>query len=203
MDKKPLSSEQNPIKKKRPEEFELEENEVYSINIMLSNGDGKVRPGETRTTVYQKSSESGYNLKLKTSRGILNEINHNFQYFPFTLRSFKDIIKARMAINELATHKNVDTLPVLYEKPGKLVVQKRYIVILLPNKTLKLALESETPINVEVSKNSKDVEMGDNTVTATPVSSSRKRKTEVSDDMEDVNVSNDANKKRSKRKNAH
>jgi curved DNA binding protein len=190
-----------PDQKKKPEEFELEENEVYSINIMLSNGDGKVRPGETRTTVYQKSSQSGYNLKLKTSRGIFNEINHNFQYFPFTLRSFKDIIKARMGINELVTHNNVDPLPVLFEKPDKLVVQKRYVVILLPNKTLKLALESEVPMKIEVSKSNKDVEMGDNTV-ATPVSatSSRKRKPEASDDMEGVTVSNGANQKSSKRK---
>jgi curved DNA binding protein len=181
------------------EEFTLQENEVYSINILLSTGDGKPKPGETRTTIFQKSKDISYNLKLKSSRSAFNEINHKFQYFPFTLRSFEDVNKARMGITELVNHLVVDPFPVLFEKPGKLVAQKRYLVFVLPGKKVKLALKSVSEEVESKKSNDKDVVMEENSLTSSTPPPSRKRSIESSE-MEDVTSSSQAKKRLQKKK---
>lgn len=195
-----LSSNLNQTKK--IEEFSLNKNEIYSINILLSTGEGKPKPGEIKTTVFKKYLDTTFNLRLKASRAVFNEINHKFQYFPFTLRSFQDVIKARLAMNELAKQGVVEPFPVLFEKPDKLVAQKRYIVLLLPDKTLKLAHVSDSAMHIEGSnKTDKDFEMEEVSQTPTPiVQKSRKRNLDITSEMEGVTLTNPSQKANSKRK---
>ena len=68
------------------EEFEFEENQVYCVDILMSSGEGKAKEIETKTTVYKRAVDREYNLKMKASRYVFNEINQRFPTFPFTLR---------------------------------------------------------------------------------------------------------------------
>ena len=43
--------------------------DVFTVDILVSTGDGKTKDKDTRTTVYKKT-ENAYSLKMKASRGM-------------------------------------------------------------------------------------------------------------------------------------
>ena len=43
--------------------------EAYAIDLIVSTGEGRTKPIDTRTTVFRKTEEI-YQLKMKASRGI-------------------------------------------------------------------------------------------------------------------------------------
>jgi len=119
------------------EEFEFEENQVYSIDIVMSTGEGKSKELETRTTIYKRAVDQNYLLKMKASRYVLNEINQHFPTFPFTLRAL-DEKRGRLGITECIKHDLVYPYPVLYEKQGEFVAQYKFTVLVLPSGTDRL-----------------------------------------------------------------
>jgi len=119
------------------DEFEFEDYEVYSVDIVMSTGEGKSRETETRTTIYKRAVDQNYLLKLKTSRYVFNEVNKRFPTLPFTLRSL-DEKQARLGITELINHGLVSAYPVLYEKPGEFVAQFKCTVLITPTGTVRL-----------------------------------------------------------------
>lgn len=111
--------------------FEL--NEVYSIDIAMSTGDGKPKEMEARTTIFKRSVDKNYMLKMRSSRTLFNEINTKFPALPFTLRALDDERQARMGIVECLKHELVYPYPVLYEKKGDHVVHFKFTVLILPS----------------------------------------------------------------------
>merc|ERR1712072_1665596 len=79
-------------------------NEVYSIDIAMSTGDGKPKEMESRTTIFKRSVDKNYMLKMRSSRTLFNEINAKFPALPFGLRSLDDERQARMGIVECLKH---------------------------------------------------------------------------------------------------
>ncbi|KAL2902091.1 ERBB-3 BINDING PROTEIN 1 [Bienertia sinuspersici] len=111
----------------RVDDAEFEENEVYSIDIAASTGDGKPRMlDEKQTTIYKRAVDKNYHLKIKASRFILSEINQKFPIMPFTAR-------ARLGLVECVTHDLLQPYPVLHEKPGDYVAHTKFTVLLMPN----------------------------------------------------------------------
>lgn len=100
----------------------FEEGEVYGVDILVSTGEGKVRSGDTATTVYKKNDIT-YQLKLQTSRATISEVQKKAGTFPFTIRSLSDPKKARMGLKESVSHNLVTPYDVVYEKSGEIVVQ--------------------------------------------------------------------------------
>lgn len=99
----------------------------------MSTGDGKTREGEGRTTIFKRSPDGSYNLKMKAARALMTEVNKRFTTMPFTLRATSDEKNARLGITEMLTHNLVDPLPVVYERDGELVAQIKFTTLLLPN----------------------------------------------------------------------
>jgi len=102
----------------------------------MSTGEGKPRELDTRTSVFRKTSQV-YNLKMKASRYVHNEIATRFNTMPFTLRAL-DEKRGRLGIVECVKHDVVESYPVLYEKDGEFVAQFKFTVLLLPNSIQKL-----------------------------------------------------------------
>jgi len=73
------------------EEFEFELNEVYSIDIVMSTGEGKGKETELRNTVYKRAVENSYLLKTQKARQFISEVNKRFPALPFTLRAIEEI----------------------------------------------------------------------------------------------------------------
>lgn len=118
------------------EDCTFEENEVYIIDILMSTGEGKTKPGDAKTTVYKKT-DNIYNLKLAASRYVITEVSKRFGQLPFTLRAL-DEKRGRLGIVECLKNNLVEDYPVVYEQEGEFVAQFKFTVLLLPNSIQKL-----------------------------------------------------------------
>lgn len=125
-------------------EFKL--HEVYALDVLVSTGDGKPRPSELRTTVYKKKNII-YQLKMKTSRQFLNEVEKRFALMPFSLRLFEDEKMARLGVIECVKHDLVEPYPIYFEKEGEFVAEFKYTVLIMPNGTTKI---TGLPIDLEM-----------------------------------------------------
>ena len=117
------------------EEFALYE--VYAIDILISSGEGKPRETDIRTTVYKKK-DFVYQLRMKSSRAFLSEVEKRYSLMPFTLRHFEDEKRARMGVIECAKHELVEPYPVYQERDGEFVAEFKFTVLLMPNGQMKI-----------------------------------------------------------------
>lgn len=132
------------------EECEFEENEVYSIDIMMSTGEGKAPvERETRATVYKRNADLQYRVKMKASQQIFAEINKRFITMPFTLRAISDERVAKLGITECRKHDLVLPYPVLYEADGAFVAQVKFTALVMPSVTHRLSVQPELPLKSE------------------------------------------------------
>jgi curved DNA binding protein len=136
------------LKEPSPEELEegeekvpqctFEQGEVYAVDVAMSTGDGKAKPGILRTTVYKRNVETNYRLKMKASRFVLSEVDKKFPTLPFTLRHFGDEERqAKMGVTECVAHGLLTPYPSLHEKTGK-VAHFKCTVLLLPSGTSRV-----------------------------------------------------------------
>jgi len=125
-----------PMVDQRVEKCTFDVNDVWCIDVVMSTGEGVARERDVRTTVYKRSLETTYMLKLKASRYLLQQINRKAPVFPFTLRSIDDERQARMGVSEMASHGMVEPYPVLFEKDREFIAQFKTTVFVLPKQTL-------------------------------------------------------------------
>lgn len=101
------------------EECELEVGDVLQLDVCMTSGEGKMRLGEERTTVFKRVADVSYKLKMKASRYVLKEVSNKFATLPFTLRAFTDEKQARMGVLECTKHGLLEEYKVMYEKAGE------------------------------------------------------------------------------------
>ncbi|CAM9980480.1 unnamed protein product [Ascophyllum nodosum] len=122
----------------REKEVTFEANEVYGVNVLVSSGDGKVREQDLRTTVFKRNANKSYQLKMKASRYLYNEVNTRFPSLPFSLRAFEDEKQARLGVVECASHELLTSYPVMFSQRGAVNAHFRCTVLLLPSGTSKV-----------------------------------------------------------------
>jgi curved DNA binding protein len=127
---------EEPEEEKVPE-CTFEQAEVYAVDVAMSTGDGRARPGELRTTVFKRNVEKQYLLKVKASRQVLAEVDKKFPTLPFTMRHLTDVRTARLGINECIAHGLLTPYPSLHEYSGK-VAHFKCTVLLLPSGTTRV-----------------------------------------------------------------
>jgi len=135
------------LKDPSPEELEegeekvpsctFEQGEVYAVDVCMSTGEGKCKPGELRTTVFKRNVETQYRLKMKASRAVLTEVDKKYPTLPFTLRHFEDERSAKMGITECVAHGLLTPYPSLHEYDGQ-VAHFKCTVLLLSSGTTKV-----------------------------------------------------------------
>jgi curved DNA binding protein len=145
-------------------ECTFEQAEVYAVDVALSSGDGKARPGELRTTVFKRNVEKQYHLKVKASRQVLAEVDKKFPTLPFTLRHLSDIRTARLGISECIAHGLLTPYPSLHEYSGK-VAHFKCTVLLMPSGTTRVTglslpeyFKTDKQPDEEIQKILKDIE---------------------------------------------
>lgn len=116
----------------------FEQFEVYAIDVAVSTGDGKARPGDLRTTVFKRNVEANYRLKMKASRTVLSEIDKKYPTLPFTIRHFDDERIAKMGVTECVARGLLTPYPSLFEKKGDHVAHFKCTVLLLPSGTTRV-----------------------------------------------------------------
>lgn len=96
-------------------DFEVEANQVYQINIVLSTGNGQVKNTEYKPFVYQRDVNKSYQLKMKSARLAYAEVNANHTVFPFAMRALSSNT-SRLGLTSLLHHELVTAHPVMRTK---------------------------------------------------------------------------------------
>jgi methionine aminopeptidase len=122
------------------EKVEFEDSQCWSIDIIMSTGEGKPKLGDAKTSVYKRVADGKYSLKQASSRELLNHITKVYDTLAFSQRSVREVMgsKALMALKEMNEHQMLNDYPVLYEKKGDLVAQFKFTVLIQPSKIEKL-----------------------------------------------------------------
>merc|ERR1711934_609481 len=112
------------------EEEEIEELDVFAIDIIMSTGEGKpVEKDENKTTIYKHQVDQTYNLKMKASREVFSQVTGDHPTLPFTLRQYEGS-RTRLGMKECINHDLFTTYPVLEEKEGDFVAHCKFTVLL-------------------------------------------------------------------------
>eukprot|EP01084_Bolivina_argentea_P258179 435162_1 len=122
------------------EECEFEANEVYTVDVAVSSGEGRPREGIIAPTVFKRAAENNYQLKIKAARVLLTEVNNRFPALPFALRAFSadEQRQAKLGLKECMTHQLLHAYPVMYERPGDHVAHCKFTILLLPSGTSRV-----------------------------------------------------------------
>jgi curved DNA binding protein len=120
------------------DECTFEQAEVYAVDVAMSTGDGRPRPGALRTTVFKRNVEANYRLKMKNSRSLLQQVDKKFPTLPFTLAHFEDERSAKMGVTECQAHGLLTPYPVLHEAKEAKVAHFKCTVLLLPSGTARV-----------------------------------------------------------------
>lgn len=131
--------------------FEFEEGQVFGLDILMSTGEGKVKASEARTTIY-KLTGNNYQLKLKSSHLVLNEIKRKASHFPFSIKNLDDPTKGRTGLKENCNHGVMIAYDVYQEKEGEQIAQVYVTVALTKNGLVKL---TSSPFDESVVKSEK------------------------------------------------
>ncbi|KAG0294284.1 hypothetical protein BGZ98_001830, partial [Dissophora globulifera] len=127
-----------PDEENRPvQDFVFVANEAYTLNILVSSGDGTCREGLAKPTVYSRNVHQNYNLKLKSARAAFSAISNDFGVFPFTIRALEDK-RHRLGVTELASHNLLTPYPVYYTRASDKVAQFKMTVLIAANGTTRI-----------------------------------------------------------------
>merc|ERR1712113_703736 len=111
-------------------EITFEKFQVWTVDVVMSTGEGKPIEKHAATTIFRRDLSSSYRLKMTASRYLFNEIAGRFSHFPFSINSIEDVKKARLGTGEMKKHGMLHAFPVLYEKEGALVCHVQFTVLL-------------------------------------------------------------------------
>ncbi|KAG0168803.1 putative metalloprotease arx1 [Apophysomyces sp. BC1034] len=126
-------------------DFEIEANQVYQLNVVLTTGDGKVKSSEHKSYVYQRDVNSSYQLKMKAARVAYRQINEKHTVFPFSTRALSGN-QARLGLSSLLTHNLVTPYPVMRSSTtSDIVAQFKATVLVMPDGQLRTTLPQQLP----------------------------------------------------------
>jgi len=121
------------------DDIELQLNEVYCLDLVMSTGEGKPRESaDHKPTVYKRAVEVSYSLKTQKARQFISEVNHRFPTLPFTCRAFEDDQVCRIGISEAKRHELLHEYPIVKERDGEFVAQFKFTLLLLPTGQKKI-----------------------------------------------------------------
>lgn len=123
--------------KKEIKNMEFAVHEVYTMDVFVTRGSGKMKEYDTTTTVHKRTEEV-YQLKMKASRAFYSEVSNRFTLMPFTLRAFEDEKKAKMGLKECVTHELLLPYVVQQNAEGNCVAQFKYTVLIVPNGNIRI-----------------------------------------------------------------
>lgn len=114
-------------------DYTLEAGQVWTLDVVMSSGKGKLREGDTRPAVHKVALDANYTLKMESARELQREIDAKYQTFPFALRNV-ETKRARLGLSEMVKHNTVVPLPVLYERNDEVVGHFKITVLITGKK---------------------------------------------------------------------
>ncbi|KAJ2961080.1 hypothetical protein NQZ79_g3613 [Umbelopsis isabellina] len=126
-------------------EFALEHNEVYALNVMICAGEGTVKDSEHKALVYQRNVNKSYNLKMKSSRQAYSEINAKHTVFPFAMSALANN-QARLGLPELVNHGLVTPFfTTRGSMPSDIIAQFKLTVLITATGAIRTTIAQNLP----------------------------------------------------------
>ena len=74
--------------------YELKVNDVFAIDVFATANsvEGKTKESESRTTIFKQIPDANHDVKTKSAKKMLNEVNNKFFGFGFSLNDFQDAL---------------------------------------------------------------------------------------------------------------
>ncbi|KJP86162.1 DNA-binding protein, 42 kDa [Plasmodium fragile] len=111
------------------EDFQIESDDIYIIDVMVTTGDGKIKESDHKTTIYKREVQKNYHLKTNLGRSFINEVNKKFPVLPFHVKHVEDQRAALIGIPEALRHDLIKPYTVYTEKKKEFVSQFKYTVM--------------------------------------------------------------------------
>lgn len=124
------------------EEAVVEANEVWSLDIVMSTGEGKAREGAQRPNVFKRAVDQSYTLRMKSARTVFSEVSQKFASLPFSIRQLEAGPTAgRLGLTEILAHNMLHVYPVLFERDGEFIAQFKATFLVMSNATHKITAQ--------------------------------------------------------------
>lgn len=138
----------------------FEVGDVFGLDILVSTtgSSGKTHSDDTPTNVFRKTDLT-YQLKLRSSRLAISDVQKKAGPFPFSVKILDDQRRARLALKEPLDHGLVESYDVVSEREGKPVIQFFTTFAVTKNGIVKLAAPSQP--NLEGAKPLENEEVKD------------------------------------------
>ncbi|KAH3678989.1 hypothetical protein WICMUC_001303 [Wickerhamomyces mucosus] len=143
----------NEAQRSQVDSFEFEVGQVFGLDILVSSGEGKVKPADIRTSIY-KLTGNNYQLKLKSSHLVFNEIKRKASHFPFAIKNLDDPTKGSAGLKENVSHGTMIAYDIFQEKEGEFIAQVYVTVAITKNGLVKF---SSTEFDEKLIKSEKDL----------------------------------------------
>ncbi|KAL0230008.1 hypothetical protein PCE1_003572 [Barthelona sp. PCE] len=114
------------------ENFTVEENTVFNINILMSTGNGILHNGGERPSIFKRDFDYNDSLRTRSARQLRDEVEANSFNFMFSLRQYPGS-HGLLGIKELTETYHVQAFPVLLEKKNEFIAQYSITVFVFPN----------------------------------------------------------------------
>ncbi|CAG9475781.1 proliferation-associated protein 2g4, putative [Plasmodium vivax] len=111
------------------EDFQIESDDIYIVDVMVTTGDGKIKESDHKTTIYKREVQKNYHLKTNLGRSFINEVNKKFPVLPFHVKHVEDQRAALIGIPEALRHDLIKPYNVFAEKKKEFVSQFKYTVM--------------------------------------------------------------------------
>lgn len=119
--------------------FDIEEGDVYTVNLTIvpnNENDEHVYKERHSPHIY-RINHYHYNLKLKSARDIYSRVRKSHDQGGFYMKEYESP-RDKMGINECVMSGIMESVPVLYEKENVPVYTKKFTVVVMKDKCLKL-----------------------------------------------------------------
>jgi len=117
---------------------------VYVVKVLMTTSDGKTKDAGTSPHLYKRNILNSYQLKLKSSRALFNEIKSKFSVFPFSLRAVGDK-KLLAGLSECAKHGLIEPLGTIEVASQAFVAQFQATVLVEYGGPVVLSGETARP----------------------------------------------------------
>lgn len=108
-------------------ETEFEENEIYTIDVVMSSGDGHLSESQYEPTIFKRRTEKFAGLRLNASKDAIVQFGKS--RFPINLRDHNNA-RFKLGLKECLQKGIVDRYPVYREKDGEYTARVKFTVLI-------------------------------------------------------------------------
>ncbi|KAJ6255486.1 proliferation-associated protein 2g4 [Anaeramoeba flamelloides] len=134
------------------EKITFEENEIYTLDVLLTTGNGKLHVSDHRPTIFKRDKKKAHQLGTKAGRQVLSYVKRNHLNFPFHTKEFKSIDKAWFGCKECTKAGLFIPYSTQQGSKNEPIVNFKATVMILAEETVKVTGIYEPPMFLDLTE---------------------------------------------------